>query len=154
MIAIRNSLLVACLSALTLVAVPAAAEDVTSELNPKLRGLLQKEMIGIEAAMKDIYSAIIRGNHGLVNEKGQAIHDSFILAQELTDEDRQALKAAVPRAFLKLDQKFHKQAEKLAEAGKEKNTGKQKQLFDRMTDACVSCHSRFVNERFISNGGR
>jgi len=71
MIAIRNSLLVACLSALTLVAVPAAAEDVTSDLNPKLRALLQKEMIGIETAMKDIYSAIIRGNHELVNEKAR-----------------------------------------------------------------------------------
>ncbi|PAU81716.1 hypothetical protein CK501_00770 [Halovibrio salipaludis] len=145
---IRNSLLAACLTLATLVAAPAMAEDVTSELNPKLRGLLQQEMVGIEAAMKEIYSAIIRGNHEVVKEKGQAIHDSFILAQELTDEDRQALKAAVPRAFLKLDQKFHKQAGKLANAGVEKNTRKQKQLFDRMTESCVSCHSRFVDERF------
>lgn len=148
MISIRKRLLVACLSVLTLVAVPAAAEDVTAELTTKLRGLLQKEMIEIEAAMKDVYSAIIRGNHELVTEKGQAIHDSFILAQELTAEDRQALKAALPEAFLKLDQKFHGQAEKLAAAGENENTGEQKRLFDRMTDTCVSCHSRFVDERF------
>ncbi|TDT40267.1 cytochrome c' [Halospina denitrificans] len=145
---IRNSLLGACLITMTLAVLPAQAEDVTSELNPKLRGLLQKEMVGIEAAMKEVYSAIIRGNHKVVQEKGQAIHDSFILAQELTDEDRKALKAAVPKAFLKLDQKFHKQAAKLAEAGGGKDTGKQKQIFDRMTNSCVSCHSRFVDERF------
>ena len=124
------------------------AEDVTSKLNPKLRGLLQQEMIGVETAMKQVYSAIIRGNHEVVQDKGQAIHDSFILEQELTAQDRKDLKAAVPKPFLKLDQTFHRQAEKLAEAGREKNTRKQKQLFDRMTNSCVSCHSRFVNERF------
>lgn len=133
---------------MTLAILPAQAEDVTSELNPKLRGLLQKKMIGIEAAMKEVYSAIIRGNHEVVQTKGQAIHDSFILAQELTDKDRKALKAAAPKAFLKLDQRFHKQAAKLAQAGEEGHTKKQKQLFDRMTNSCVNCHSRFVNERF------
>ena len=145
---IRNSLIGTLLITITLAVLPAQAEDVTSELNPKLRGLLQKEMVGIEAAMKEVYSAIIRGNHEVVQEKGQAIHDSFILKQEMTKEDRKALKASVPKPFLKLDQKFHRQASKLAEAGGEKNTRKQKQFFDRMTDACVSCHSRFVNDRF------
>lgn len=149
---LRNSLIGTCLIAFTLTVLPAQAEDVTSELDPKLRGLLQKEMIGIESAMKEIYSAIIRGNHDVVEKKGQAIHDSFILAQELTDADRKALKAAVPMAFLKLDQKFHGQAAELSEAGSEKNTRKQKQLFDRMTNSCVSCHSRFVNERFSGLG--
>lgn len=131
-----------------LITTPVHAEDVTSELNPKLRGLLQQEMIGVEAAMKQVYSAIIRGNHEVVQEKGKAIHDSFILDQELTDQDRKDLKAAVPKPFLKLDQTFHRQAEKLAQAGSKKNTRKQKQLFDRMTNSCVNCHSRFVDERF------
>lgn len=127
---------------------PALAEDVTPELNPKLRGLLQKEMVGIEAAMKEVYSAIIRGNHEVVQEKGQAIHDSFILAQELTDEDRKALKAAVPKGFLKLDQAFHKQAAKLAESGQQQKTRQQKKLFDQMTESCVACHTQYVDERF------
>ncbi|KAA8983531.1 cytochrome c [Halospina sp. K52047b] len=145
---IRNSLIGALLVTITLAVLPAQAEDVTSELTPKLRGLLQKEMVGIEAAMKEVYSAIIRGNHEVVQEKGQAIHDSFILDQELTQEDRKTLKASVPKAFLKLDQKFHKQAAQLSEAGNAENTRKQKKVFDQMTNSCVSCHSRFVNERF------
>lgn len=145
---IGKRLLGALLITMTLAILPAQAEDVTSELNPKLRGLLQKEMIGVEAAMKEVYSAIIRGNHEVVAERGQAIHDSFILDQELTREDRKTLKASVPKAFLKLDQKFHRQAAKLSEAGNSENTRKQKKVFDRMTNSCVACHSRFVDERF------
>lgn len=146
MMPVRSTILCTLLIALT--TLPAQAKDITSELTPKLRDLLQQEMTGVETAMKDVYSAIIRGNHDVVHKKGQAIHDSFILDQKLTKQDRKDLKSAVPKSFLKLDQRFHKQAEKLAEAGNEENTQKQKQLFDRMTDACVSCHTRFVNERF------
>lgn len=146
---LRNCLLVgACLITMTLIGLPAMGEDVTSELNPKLRALLQREMVQVEAAMTAIYSAMIRGDHEQVREKGQAIHESFILSQELTDEDRKALKSAVPADFLKLDQAFHKQAASLAESAERRDMRQQLKIFGQMTESCVACHSRYVSERF------
>lgn len=125
-----------------------AAEPVGPELTPKLRSLLIKEMVQIEQAMQDIFSAIIRGQHATVADKGQAIHDSFILKQSLTKEDRQDLKAAVPAEFLQMDAHLHELSASLAEAGRSEDTPRQLELFDRMADACVACHSTYTTDRF------
>ncbi|MGC3872524.1 hypothetical protein ACPF7Z_04550 [Halomonas sp. GXIMD04776] len=129
-----------------------AAEPVGPKLTEKLRGLLVKEMIEIEAAMKETYGAIIQGKHEEVAQKGQAIHDSFILEQSLTEQDRQDLKAAVPKEFLQMDQRFHQLSASLVEAGKQKNTEEQLETFNRMTESCVACHSRYVTDRFEGLG--
>lgn len=126
----------------------AAAEPVGAELTQKLRGLLVREMVAIEAAMKDTYSAIIRGDHATVGDKGQAIHDSFILEQSLTPQDRRDLKAAVPPEFLRMDKRFHQLSGSLAEAGRQQDTQAQIKFFSRMTETCVACHSRYVTDRF------
>lgn len=125
-----------------------AAEPVRPDLTPKLQGLLKKEMIQIELAMHEIYSAIIQGRHAVVAEKGQAIHDSFILAQSLTDEDRQDLKAAVPPEFLQMDGYLHELSASLAEAGQSRDTARQVALYAQMTESCVACHSAYVTDRF------
>ena len=125
-----------------------AAEPVGPDLTEKLRGLLAKEMIEIETAMKATYSAIIQGRHDEVAQKGQAIHDSFILKQSLTKQDQQDLKAAVPEEFLQMDKYFHQLAAELAEAGKQQDTQAQAETFNRMTESCVACHSRYVTDRF------
>lgn len=136
------------LLSLTLLTQPVAAQDVTTELPEEVRALLQEEMVQVQAAMKSIHGAIVRGQHEVVREKGQAIHDSFILKQSMTPDMRQTLKAAAPKEFLKLDQKFHKLAARLSESGKEEETGKQLEIFGKMTQACVTCHSRYVSDRF------
>jgi DNA-binding GntR family transcriptional regulator len=133
---------------LALLAQPAPAKDVTSELPGEVRALLQKEMVEVQAAMKSIHGAIVRGRHEVVKEKARAIHESFILKQSMTSDMRKKLKAAVPKEFLKLDQKFHKLAARLSESGKAEDTGKQLDIFGNMTRTCVTCHSRYVNDRF------
>lgn len=67
-------------SVLALTGGSSLAEPVGPDLGVKLRGLLVKERIEIESAMRITYSAIIQGNHATVAQQGQAIHDSFILA--------------------------------------------------------------------------
>ncbi len=136
------------LSILTAGGVVIAAEPVGPQLPDKLRGLLVKEMIEVEAAMRETYSAIIQGKHDEVAQKGQAIHDSFILEQSLTEQDRQDLKAAVPGEFLQMDERFHQLSASLAEAGRQQNTQEQIEVFNRMTESCVACHSRYVTDRF------
>jgi len=129
-------------------AVSLAAEPVRPDLTPKLQGLLKQEMIQVEQAMQAVYSAIVQGRHAVVAEKGQSIHDSFILAQSLTEADRRDLKAAVPPAFLQMDAYLHELSASLAEAGRAEDTPRQVELFARMTESCVACHSAYVSDRF------
>ncbi|WP_163560807.1 cytochrome c [Halomonas sp. NO4] len=144
----RAITLAALLASLTLSGAVLAAEPVGPDLTEKLRGLLVKEMIEIEAAMQQTYSAIFQGRHDEVAKLGQAIHDSFILEQSLTAQDRQELKAEVPKEFLQMDQRFHRLSASLAEAGERQDTQAQVETFNRMTESCVACHSRYVTDRF------
>src|SRR5690606_35752173 len=67
-------------------------------LPPNLRALLIEEMLAVLAASESILDALVRGEDERVAQNAQAIHDSFILEQRMTDADREALHAAVPHA--------------------------------------------------------
>ncbi|QOR38552.1 cytochrome c [Billgrantia diversa] len=125
-----------------------AAEPIRPDLTPRLQGLLKEEMLQIEQAMQEIYSAMLKGRHAEVAEKGQSIHDSFILDQSLTDEDRHALRSAVPQQFLSMDAYLHELAAMLAEAGRAEDSTRQLETYARMTESCVACHSAYVTDRF------
>ncbi|KXS53925.1 MAG: hypothetical protein AWU57_1696 [Marinobacter sp. T13-3] len=125
-----------------------AAEPVTPKLTDKLRGLLQEEMRSVQGAMTSIHSAMVMGKHQDVATHAQQIHDSFILQQSLTEQDRKDLMAAVPKGFVKLDKQFHKLAASLAKAGREQNTAEQRSLFNEMTGNCIQCHGQYVSNRF------
>jgi hypothetical protein len=125
-----------------------AAEPVTPKLTEKLDRLLREEMRSIQSAMGQIHSAIVMGLHDNVADNAQQIHDSFILQQELTEQDRKDLMSAVPQGFIDLDKEFHQLSASLAEAGRNKNTKKQLKLFTAMTDNCVQCHGKYVSDRF------
>lgn len=125
-----------------------AAEPVTPKLTDKLDRLLREEMRSIQSAMGQIHSAIVMGHHDDVADNAQRIHDSFILQQSLTEQDRTDLMSAVPKGFIKLDKEFHQLAASLAEAGKGKDTKEQHKLFSKMTGNCIQCHSEYVSDRF------
>jgi len=125
-----------------------AADPVTPKLTDKLRGLLQEEMRSIQGAMTSIHSAIVMGRHQDIATKAQQVHDSFILQQSLTKQDRKDLMAAVPKGFVKLDKEFHKLAASLAKAGRDQNTEEQRKLFNKMTGNCIQCHGKYVSNRF------
>lgn len=125
-----------------------AAEPVTPKLTDKLSQLLQKEMRAVQGGMTSIHSAIVMGQHESVAENAQQIHDSFILQQELTEQDRKDLMSAVPKGFIDLDKEFHQLSASLAEAGRSKNTKEQLKLFTEMTGNCIQCHSKYVSDRF------
>lgn len=131
-----------------LMAAPSAGANVGSELPPKLRGLLIQEMNAILDASKVILDALIRGQDEVVAEKAQAIHDSFIMKQAMTADDRKALLAAVPKDFLKRDQAFHTLSSKLADAARKGDKEAQLQLYGDLIDACMECHARHAQDRF------
>ncbi|MFC4259217.1 cytochrome c [Marinobacter lacisalsi] len=143
-----GKLLTALLLGLSLSTSSLAAEPVTPKLTDKLSRLLQEEMRSVQAAMTTIHSAMVMGQHEDVAENAQQIHDSFILSQSMTDQDRKDLMSAVPEDFVKLDQEFHELAAALAEAGRTEDTDEQQKLFGEMTRNCIQCHSTYVSDRF------
>lgn len=130
---------------------PAAGQEagpISPDLTPKLRDLLRKEMLSIEQASRDILSALIAGNDARVARLAQQIHDSFILQQSMTPEDRQDLMAAVPEDFVTRDRAFHKLSADLAQAGRDRDRDAQHAQFGRMIEACTACHGLYATDRF------
>ncbi|PWE31235.1 hypothetical protein DDZ14_13690 [Maritimibacter sp. 55A14] len=124
------------------------AGPVSRDLTPKLRNLLRQEMLSIEQASKDIFSALIAGDDARVAGLAQQIHDSFILQQSMTSEDKQNLMAAVPEDFVARDRAFHALSADLAQAGRDGDRDAQHAEFGRMVEACTACHARYATDRF------
>ncbi|WP_404385400.1 cytochrome c [Caenispirillum salinarum] len=139
---------------LVLAGAPALAQDaapvdpVGPKLPPDVRALLLKEMNAIEGATQEIMNALVRGRNDVVAEKAQAIHDSFILKQEMTEEDRKALAKAAPKAFVERDRAFHALTGDLAEAARAGDAERQRALFGDVVEACAACHERYATNRF------
>lgn len=132
-------------------ALPATGQEanpVSPDLTPKLRELLRQEMLSIEQASKDILSALIAGDDAGVAELAQQIHDSFILQQSMTPEDKQDLMAAVPEDFVTRDRAFHQLSADLAQAGRDGDRDAQHAEFGRMIEACTACHALYATDRF------
>lgn len=127
-----------------------AAEPVGPKLTPKLRDALRQEMAQVLVASQEIVGALAIGDHATVAERAQQIHDSFILEQSLTEQDRQDLVAALPPQFVELDRGFHETSAALAAAARAEDVGQELSAFARMSEACVVCHGRFASDRFPS----
>lgn len=126
------------------------AAPVGPKLPPKVRGLLLQEMNAVSRATHEILDALIRGEDQVVAERAQAIHDSFILKQEMTAEDRSALIEAAPEDFVRRDRAFHQLTGNLAAAARKSDTPRQQALFSDMVEACRTCHARYATNRFPS----
>ena len=120
------------------------------KLPPKVRDLLLQEMNAVSGATHEILDALIRGEGQIVAERAQAIHDSFILKQEMTEEDRRALVKAVPDDFVQRDRAFHQLAGDLAAAARKRDSQHQQALFADMVEACRTCHARYATNQFPS----
>jgi hypothetical protein len=125
-----------------------ADEPVGPRLPEHLRGLLQQEMIAIAGASHEILDALVTGHDEVVAERAQAIHDSFIMQQTLTEADRQTLKSTLPPEFMSLDRQLHATAAALAEAARRDDRLESHARFAEMIEACRSCHARFATNRF------
>lgn len=93
-----------------------SAEPVSPKLTPKLQDLLRKEMLSVNEASQEILAAMVTGDDERVATLAQQIHDSFILRQSMTPEDKADLMAAVPETssgwieiFTKFQQHWRRQ---------------------------------------------
>lgn len=127
-------------------------EPVSPKLTPTLNDLLREEMVAIEDASKQILSALIAGEDARVAELARGIHDSFILQQAMTDEDRKALMEAVPTGFVEQDRAFHEISASLAEAARTGDRERQHEEYGQMIQACSACHAEYATDRFPNLG--
>jgi len=124
------------------------AGPVTPKLTPKLQNLLRKEMLSLDDASQQILAALVRGDDARVAELAQQIHDSFILRQSMTPEDKADLMAAVPEGFIRQDRAFHEISAALAQAARDGDRAQQHDKFGRMIEACGACHAKYATDRF------
>ena len=105
-------------------------------------------MLAILSSTQNILNFMVRGEDELVASEAQQIHDSFILAQEMTDADMKTLISSVPKSFLEKDEAFHGLSHQLAEAARKGDKSTQLTLFSQMIDACMQCHADHALNRF------
>ena len=104
--------------------VPTRAAEVAGLLAPKLQGLLRQEMRAVLIATDEIVNASIEGDYAKLADRAQQIHDSFILEQAMTEEDRRTLLHVLPADFIELDEGFHALTAKLAAAARARDQRK------------------------------
>lgn len=145
---ILSGLILAACVALGGYALAQSAEPVSPKLTPKLQDLLRQEMLSINDASQEILAAMVAGDDERVATLAQQIHDSFILRQSMTPEDKADLMATVPDEFVQMDRGLHEVSAELARAARANDRPLQKQHFSRMIDACIACHTRYATDRF------
>ncbi|MFA6789725.1 MAG: hypothetical protein WC149_10820 [Arcobacteraceae bacterium] len=117
-------------------------------LSSQLRVVLSEEMIALEKGMKEIFSSMIAGDYEKIEKTATKIKNSYILKQKITQNQKEELHTKLPEAFLTLDNTFHKDAEMLEHVANIKNPDLTSFYVNKMTNACVSCHQSFAQEKF------
>lgn len=124
--------------------------DISLQLPEKLQGLLIQEMNAITQACQVIVKGLVTGEHVLVAEQAQAIHDSFIFAKAMTPQDHEIFHKALPHDFIERDQALHSLSADLAQAARQRDQAAQHKLFSQMLETCVECHAHYARQRFPS----
>ena len=100
-------------------AAPAAAPTgPIQQLSPELRGLFRDEMVALQGAMLELVPAIVSGDSEATARLAERMRAGYVLAQKLTDAQREELERLLPAAFVERDGEFHELAGRLAEAAR------------------------------------
>jgi hypothetical protein len=130
---------------------PEVSEDVRPqnlELPKHLSAVLRREMAELLGGMSVMFTHLVQGDGTAAAEIAGKIHDSFILKQELSEEDMKQLIGLLPEGFVTFDRSFHASAEKLALAARDNDLQTAIHLYGEMAQACVNCHMTYATKRF------
>jgi len=143
-----STLAVTALTTANLVAAEPSDSIATAALSSETRTLLIQEMQAISDAMGRIHTAVVTGDHATVAEEARNIHDSFVLAQELTKEQRTEIRTTLPAGFVAADWVLHELSGKLTQAGERNDPALERLWYEEMTRACQACHEEYASGRF------
>jgi len=113
-----------------------------------IKQLLKKEMLAVEKGMQKLISTIAAGDWQQTAVIGKQIQASYLMKQELSDEQLKHLHHILPEQFVKLDHSFHHYAGMLAHAAEVKNAELISFYFYKMNDSCIQCHSSYAQSKF------
>ena len=117
-------------------------------LGPELLALLQAEMREITVGVQKIPVAIAQGDWETLEQTGESIRSSYIMARTLTNEQKQTLKSTLPARFKQLDSAFHSRAGQLAQAARARDSELASYHYSRLIEGCAQCHSLYAREKF------
>lgn len=126
----------------------AAPASPTQQLPAELRSVFLAEMRHLEAELQMLTSAVARGDWEAVGVSADRIRSAFILERDLTDDQRRTLRATLPDDFVALDHRFHRTAERVAEAARAQDAEVAGFFTWQLLDACTGCHARYARHRF------
>ena len=138
----------------TLFAAALTRAEPAQALSPELRQLLVKEMQLIDNGMGELLSAISAGNWKTIEAIAGKIQHSFILKQQLTDQQLHELHEKLPDEFVRMDVQFHETAGKLAAITHHRDAELATFYYSRLVDGCVRCHASFAPQRFPGLAGQ
>lgn len=131
-------------------AVPVAGysdSDVES-LSPEVRALLRQEMIAIQEGMKSMVPAFASGDLNGVSAIAGKISRSFILEQNISEEQARELHQTLSKDFLAKDRQFHQYAAMLEHVSKAGHAELVAFYYSRLMESCAGCHSQHAVHRF------
>ena len=126
----------------------ASDDKSVSSLTPELQRLFSKEMIQLKNGMHQITDAYISGQWDAIATTAKQMENTYVLRQGLSHSQAHELHSKLPKNFLKLDEQFHYYSGMLAYAAENNNVELIGFYISKMSESCVSCHSRFANEKF------
>ena len=124
------------------------AEAGVEDLSPGLRALLIKEMVALQDGMKSIIPAYVSGDMEKISKIAKKMKNSYIIKQNITDDQKHELMTKLPKSFVKSDKKFHEYAGMLEHVAEEKHLDLVGFYYSKLIESCVSCHSEYAGHRF------
>lgn len=131
----------------------AAAASGVESLSAPLREALSAEMLALQGGLMAVIPAAVAGNWHEVARIAEQMRDSYILKQDLSEEQLAELHQAMPASFLELDARFHYLAGMLSHVAEAKKPELVGYYLGVMTETCIACHSRHAQGKFPALAG-
>ena len=120
----------------------------TENLSPQLRVLLQKEMMSLQNGMKEIIPAYVSGDLEKIARLAGQMKNSYIMKQQITEQQKHELVKKLPKEFFEKDKQFHKYAGMLEHVTEEKHIELIGFYYSKLLNSCVACHSEHATNKF------
>jgi len=106
---------------------------------------LINEMVILDHAFQQVVSAVALGDGAKVEKALETMHGTMEKTHEGVHEGTVRLpkNARRQREFVEMDKEFHRDLEKLSEAGRSNNQAKMLSLTKTLLEGCVNCHRDF-----------
>ncbi len=125
-----------------------AAQAPVLTLTPTLRAALTAEMAGIRADMAEISASLASGEWKKTARGATRIRDSYIMKQKLSRAELEQLERSLPAEFMAMDERFHRQADGLAQAAHAQDHELAVFYYSKMLESCGSCHASYATHSF------